>query len=189
MTSPFEAFASRPRPPEGELLRAAVGQEGDRLRKLLATVAPDALSRDQVQAEVNGNLWMLAPDAFRYFLPAFLTLAGQHYDSLGYFVAELIGALTEPTRDDVVQALDRAAQIPASMGLSPDTLRQLRQQQLEWFDSGTPQVIYRERMTGLSDAERAAIVSFLATVRDTHADDFPFNEPQTAIDRMSKASG
>src|SRR5262249_42361433 len=112
-----------------------------------------------------------------------------HYDSLGYFVAELISALTEPTRNDVVQALDRAAQVPAAMGLSPETLRQLRQQQLEWFDSGTPLAIYRERMVDLSDAERAAIIGFLATIRDTHPDDFPFNEPQIAIDRMSQASG
>lgn len=186
MTDIFFAFASRRRPPHNRLLRPEVGADGGRLRTLLATVTPDALSRDQVQAEVNGNLWMLGPDAFRYFLPAFLMLAVQHYDRLGYFVAELIGALTEPTRDDIIQALDRAAQIPASIGLSPDTQRQLRQQQLEWFDSGTPLAIYRERMADLSDAERDAITGVLATLRDTHPGDFPFNEPQTAIDRLNR---
>ena len=96
---------------------------------------------------------MLTPEAFRYFLPAFLNLGVESYDLLANFVAELIGALTKPTRDDVLQSLDLAAQVPSGMGLSPDTLRDLRQQQLEWFDSGKPLATYRERIDGLSAHE------------------------------------
>ncbi|MGO9164890.1 MAG: hypothetical protein ACLP7J_30040 [Streptosporangiaceae bacterium] len=183
MTRFFPAFASRARPPDSDFLMATVGAEGNRLRALLAVTDPAGLSADQVRADVEGNLWMLAPEAFRYFLPAFLNLAVEHYDSLGNFAAELIGALTEPLRADVLQALDRAAQIPAEMGLTPDTLRQLRQQQLDWYDSGTPLATYQERIADLSAAEAEAILDFLATIRDTHGEDFPFDEPQVAIDR------
>ncbi len=179
----FPAFASRIRPPDSELLRPAVGADGDRLRGLLEMTAPTDLSVGNIRAEVEGNLWMLAPDAFRYFLPAFLNLALEHYDSLGNFVAELIGTLTEPSRTDVLQALDHAAQIPASMGLAPDTLRQLRQQQLDWYDSGMPLATYQERLASLSAAEAEAILAFLVAIRDDHGEDFPFNEPQVAIDR------
>ena len=189
MTNYFQAFASRARPPDGDLLKAEVGDEGDRLRAVLAMTDPADLSADQIHAEVAGNLWMLAPEAFRYFLPAFLNLAVARYDVLGIFVAELMGALTEPARGDVTQAFDGAARIPAEMGLTPDTLRQLRQQQLDWYDSGAPLASYQERMAGLSATEAETIVSFLATIRDTHGRDFPFNEPQVAIDRFNACRG
>jgi hypothetical protein len=183
MTRFFPAFASRSRPGEDQLLGPTVGADGDRLRALLAATAPADLSPDDVRAEVDGNLWMLSPEAFRYFLPAFLNLAVERYKSVGNFVAELIGALTEPSRDDVVQALDRAAQIPPGIGLTPDTLRQLQQQQLDWYDSGTPLATFHERVVDLSPAESNAILDFLTATRDAHGDDFPFHEPQVAIDR------
>jgi hypothetical protein len=179
----FPAFASRGRPRDSELLSADVGAEGDGLRVLLAVTDPAEVSVDAVRAEVDGNLWMLAPEAFRYFLPAFLNLAVERYDSLRTFTGELIGALTEPSRADVVQALDRAEQIPADIGFTPETMRELRRQQLEWYDSGTPLASYQERIAGLSPAEGAAILDFLRTIRDGHGEDFPFDEPQVAIDR------
>jgi hypothetical protein len=179
----FPAFASRPRPSDSQLVGPAVGTDGDRLRALLARTAPADLSTDAIRAVVEGNLWMLAPEGFRYFLPAFLSLVVEHYDALGSFASELLGALTEPSRDDVVQALDRAARIPAGLGFTAETMRQLRQQQLEWFDSGTPLAAYQKRVEDLSPEEGAAILDFLATIRDIHGRDFPFDEPQVAIDR------
>ena len=165
------------------MLGADVGAEGDGLRGVLTVTDPADLSLDKVRAEVEGNLWMLAPEAFRYFLPAFLNLSVEHYDSLRNFVAELIGALTEPTRADVLQALNYAAQIPGGMGLTSETLRQLRQQQLDWYDSGKPLATYQERIADLSSAEGEAILDFLVAIWDVHGEDFPFNEPRIAIDR------
>jgi hypothetical protein len=179
----FQAFAARFRPPDNYLLEHNVGADGDLLRSLLAVTEPNNLAAGQVRTTVEGNLWMLTPETFRYFLPAFLSLTVEHYDSLRNLVFELIGALTEPTRDDVLQALDRAAQIPVNMGFTAETLRHLRQQQLDWFDSGKPLATYRERVTGLSGRESAAIADFLVAIRDAHAEDFPFREPQIAIER------
>ena len=69
------------------------------------------------------------------------------------------------------------------MGLDSETLQQLRQQQLEWFDSGEPLTTFRDRVAGLSADEDAAILDFLATIRDDHAEEFPFHEPEIAIER------
>jgi len=184
MNNFFPAFADHPRPSDACLLDTSVGAVGDRLRSLLATTTPADLSADHVRAEVEGNLWMLAPETFQYFLPAFMSLAVERYDSFVNFVPELVSALTEPTRDDVLQALDRLALIPGGIGLTPDVLFHLRQQQLEWYDSGKPLTTYRDRVVGLSAVERNAILDFLAAIRDTHGSDFPFNEPQIAIDRL-----
>lgn len=184
MTDFFPAFASCPRPPDSGLVVQSSGADGNALRSLLAATAPADLLPSEVRVEVTGNLWMLAPEAFRYFLPAFLQLSVDHYDSLGIFVSELVGALTEPSRDDMVQSLDRAAQIPAPTGLAPEIMQQLRQQQLEWFDSGAPLAKYRERIGALSASERMAVLDFLATIRESHGADFPFDELQIAIDRL-----
>jgi hypothetical protein len=103
----FNTFASRPRPLASQILRSAVNYNGDRLRQLLATKTSTELSVYDLRTEVEGNLWMLAPEAFRYFLPAFLYVSLESYPSVSIFVSELVGALTEPSRTDVVEALDR----------------------------------------------------------------------------------
>lgn len=179
----FSAFASRLRLSDNQLLLSAAGAEGDGLRVLLAATAPGSLSPDQIRTEVEGHLWMLTPEAFRYFLPAFLNAGVQHYSSLGNFVTELIEALTEPSPDDVQEALDRVAQIPAGMGLTPNTLALLKQQQLDWYDSGMPLARFTARVHGLSLTEGTAVLAFLIAIRNAHGEDFPFHEPQIAIDR------
>jgi hypothetical protein len=184
MTVPdfFPAFAARVRPPSAQLLRSSVGGDGDRLRALLASRDPRTLSPSEIRTVVESNLWMLAPDAFRYFLPAFLHAAHAHYDTLSVFASELIGALTPPNRDDVVQALDTAAKVPAGLGLTPDVMSSLREQQLAWFDSGTPEAIFQERFAHLTAAEGAAILGFFAALRDAHGADF-FGDLELAIER------
>jgi hypothetical protein len=179
----FAAFAARPRPADSGLLEETVGTEGAGLRALLAATGREDLSPQAIHKDVEGNLWMLTADAFRYFLPAFLDAGVEHYELLGNFVAELISALTEPTLEDIQKALDDLSQIPEGIGLAPDTLRDLRRQQLEWYNSGTPVKKFRARVDGLSAAEGAAILAFMEKIRDAHGEDFPFDEPQLAIDR------
>jgi hypothetical protein len=152
----------------------------------LAGTKPGDLSADAVHSEVEGKLWMLDPEAFLYFLPAFLHLGVVCYDRLVTFVAELVDALTEPTRDDIVEMLDSIAEIPPGIGLAPETLQELRRQQLMWFDSGGPVATYRERISALSAGERAAVLEFLETIRDAHGEDFPHDELQIAIDRLNR---
>lgn len=177
------AFTARPRPAGDRLIEPTVGPEGDATRARLAATAAEPLSPEVIRAELEGQLWMMTPEAFRYFLPAFMAAGIEHYPALVAFVAELVGALTEPSREDVVASLDRLAQIPVDLGLPPTTLGLLREQQLAWFDSGAPRAQFAARVADLTAAEGAAIHAFLAAIRDAHGADFPFGEPQLAIDR------
>ncbi|HYK05860.1 MAG TPA: hypothetical protein VE974_29210 [Thermoanaerobaculia bacterium] len=179
----FDAFAARPRPPADQLLRPSVTHDGERVHELLRARTPAELSANDLRTEVEGSLWALSPDAFRYFLPAFLHAALESYESLSVFASELVGALTEPSRADVVESLDRLARLPSGVGLPPDTAELLRKQQLEWFDSGVPAAMFNERVNSLTPAEGAAILAFFEAFQAAHGDDFPFGELQTAIDR------
>jgi hypothetical protein len=178
----FDAFASRPRPLASQILRPAVSHDGDRVRELLATKTSTELSVYEIRIEVEGNLWMLAPEAFRYFLPAFLHASLESYSSVSVFVSELVSALIEPSRTDVVEALDRAARIPPGLGLPAD-MTELRKQQLEWFDSGTPTAIFHERVDSLTPTEGGAILAFFVALQEAHGADFPFGELEIAVDR------
>ncbi|MFP4120826.1 MAG: hypothetical protein ACLFWI_07405 [Coleofasciculus sp.] len=166
-----------------QILRSAVNYNGDRLRELLATKTSRELSVYDLRTEVEGNLWMLAPEAFRYFLPAFLYASLESYASLSIFVSELVGALTELSRTDVVEALDRATRLPSGLGLPDDMTELLRKQQLEWFDSGTPLAIFHERFDSLTSAEGGAILDFFVVLQEAHGADFPFKELEIAVDR------
>jgi hypothetical protein len=179
----FNAFASRPRPAAANILVPAANDEGGKLRTVLAGTTSAELSLSAIRDEVAGRLGMLTPEAFRYFLPAFMSAGISEYASLDTFVAELVTALTEPMLNDVHQALDRVARIPPEMGLSLDVFELLKQQQMEWYEGGGPQALFASRTEGLSPSEGAAILAFLVAIRDAHGEDFPLGDPQVAIDR------
>jgi len=179
----FDAFASRSQPLTNHILLPDVSDDGDRLRELLAATTPRELSEYEIRTEVEGNLWMLAPEAFRYFLPAFLHASLQFYASVNLFVSELVGALTKPAHKDVEEALDRVDQIPPDLGFPNDMMELLREQQLEWIDSGIPLAIFHERFDSLTSQEGAAILAFFEALQEAHGADFPFDELKIAIDR------
>jgi hypothetical protein len=157
--------------------------EGNQLRELLAMKTPAELTVHELRTITESNLWMLTPKAFLYFLPAFLHASLVSYESVSVFASELIGALTKPSRKDIVDGLDQVAQIPSELGFPDDMIELLRKQQLEWFDSGTPVAIFHERFDNLTEAEGAAILSFLVAFQEAHGANFPFGELETAIDR------
>lgn len=183
----FNAFASRPRPPATQIIRPVVSHyEGDHLRELLATKTSTELTEladYDLRTVVEGSLCMLTPEAFLYFLPAFLHASLESYDSVSVFASALIGALTEPSRTDVVEALDQLARFPSELGLPDDMIELLRKQQLEWFDSGTPTAIFHERFDNLTHAEGAAILAFFIAFQEANGANFPFDELETAVDR------
>jgi hypothetical protein len=150
----------------------------------LADRAVEDVSVHEVNTVFEGNLWALTPEAFRYFLPALMHACVASYGSVSVFAAELVGALTKPTREDVLSTLDRLGQLPPGISLGdPATAGILRQQQLEWFDSGAPTAVFHDRVDGLTAAEGLAVLSFLESLRDRYGTHFPFGELDAAIDR------
>ena len=127
---------------------------------------------------------MFNREAFLHYLPALMSFALYDYKAVSVFASELLGALTRPSRDDVVASLDRLGQLPPELGLSdPAIAEPLRRQQLEWFDSGTPTAIFDERFGDLTPAEGGAILAFLEAFGEQHGENFPFDEVDTAIER------
>jgi len=180
----FDAFASRTRPSPDQLIRSTVEpDEGAKLRELLAARTSTELSNYEMRTVVEGNLWALTPDAFLYYLPAFLSACLQSYASVSVLASELIDALTKPARIDIIESFDRLADQPPGLGLPEETIELLRKQQLEWFDSGKPRAVFHERFDDLTDAEGAAILAFFDAFRQVRGADFPFEELEVAVDR------
>jgi len=180
----FGAFQSHPHPAAADIVRQEVTAGGDRVRDALAEKPAPEVTVHDVNAVFEGNLWMLTPAAFLHYLPALMDLSLTRYGQVSIFASELIGALTEPSRDDVVASLDRLEDLPPELRLSdPAVSGELRRQQLEWFDSGTPSGIFHERVDGLSADEGGAVLAFLEAFREQHGENFPFGELDAAIDR------
>ncbi len=179
----FEPFRSRSHPSADQILRSTVAYGGTELKRLLAECSSNSLSNPDIRTVIGGNLWMLTPEAYSYFLPAFMRASLKSYQSLSIFVSEFLGSLTKPTREDIEEGINRLSSIPDKVGLSEETLEKLREQQMEWYESGTPGAIFHQRATGFTHTEGKAVLTFLETLRKTHGEDFPFDEIDEAIDR------
>src|SRR5688572_6672664 len=127
----LDAFATRPRPAPGQLVRPRSGEDGNRVREVLAGRTVSEVTVEDLREVLEGSLWALTPAAFRYYLPAFMDLALTHYASVSVFASELVDALTEPSRDDVVASLDRLGGLPSGVApVDPAAVELVREQQL-----------------------------------------------------------
>ncbi len=179
----YDAFAKRPRPEANQILRHGVAR-GDELRNFLVGKTSETLTAEDIRTEVEGYLSLLSPEAFLYFLPAFLHASLAHDDIVSVFSSGLIGVLTKPNSQDGIDALDRLREILSeATGLTDDTLNQIEKQQSEWFSSTIPETIFHERFNNLTHDEGAAILAFLIAFEKDFGMDFPFDELKTAIDR------
>ncbi|MFP4415048.1 hypothetical protein [Coleofasciculus sp.] len=179
----FNAFAARQKPLNTQILvpEPRVQYECSKLGQFLATMTPIELTAYQLRYEIGDDLLMLTPEAFLYFLPAFLYLSLKSYESVDFFVDVLISTLTKPSRPDIVEKYDYLAK--CSPGLPDDMLELLREQQLESFDSGESLATFHERFDSLTSEEGKAVLAFLVTLKEYYNKDFPFGELDKAIDR------
>lgn len=180
----FGAFGSRLRPAPSQTVRPDVHDDSKLLAEFLAAKTSDGLSAANIGSEIQGNLRMLAPEAFHYFLPAFLYATINSYALLRDFAAELVETLTEPRRQDVIESFQRMERAPQELRFPQETIALLRKQQLEWFDSGAPTSVFHERFDDLTQAEGGVISAFLDWLKATHGADFPFAELESAADRF-----
>jgi hypothetical protein len=172
----FLAFAGRPRPASAGLLDAVNGHpERERARDLLSKRRPSELSVHDLRDVVGGNLGLLTPEAFLYFLPAFLAAIDADYPALTVIAYELVDQLAPPARGDVVEDYERlrrnvregGADLPEAM------VEMLRSQALQLVDSGMAQQRFAARFGGIAPEEARAILTFLRRLRDRYGADFP----------------
>src|SRR4051794_28802092 len=102
----FAAFASRPAPQAGEIVRPGAEAEADRLRDGLSATSVHAVTVADVNNVFEGRLLALTPKAFLYYLPALMDISLQQYSAVSVFASGLVGALTRPSRYDVVASLE-----------------------------------------------------------------------------------
>ena len=177
------AFTSRSKPALSAVFTPDMVEADSLLRARYSDLSPSTLSVDDVTSVFEGNLWSLAGPVFLYFLPAFMRLCLVDYPALTVFAGELIGALTEPSRQDVSAAFELLDSLPPKSLRNPGLTNELRSRQLEWFDSGAPNALFVARFDDVLPAEGAAIVIFLERFRRAHSDDFPFDEIDLAMTR------
>jgi hypothetical protein len=180
----FSAFAGRNRPAASDVLEAVEGHpERQRARDLLAGRRPAELTAAELQNTVAGNLALLKPGAFLYFLPAILTAVLTDYQALTVIASELLGELTPPSRRDVEADYDRLLRNSraSGVGLSDEAIKVLRSRAIQRIDSGAPTRRFTERFEGISEQEAGAILAFLCRLRDLYGADFPDGAVDKAI--------
>jgi hypothetical protein len=180
----FSAFASRPRPATIDLLDSVNGHpEREQARDLLSARQPSELSVEELRDTVGGNLGLLKPDAFLYFLPAFLAAITADYPALTLITSELLGQLVPPTRDEVLARYERMRLSSRVSGVGPpvEMVEMLRLQALQLVDSGILARRFAARFDAITPEEARAILVFLLRLRERYDDDFPGGILDTAI--------
>lgn len=179
----FSAFSSRPRPAPTALLDAVNGHpERERARDLLSARRPSELSVAELRDIVGGNLGLLTPDAFLYFLPAFLAAITADYPALTVITSELLSQLTPPVRDEVAARYERLRRNnPSGVGLPEETFEILRSQARQLIDSGILARRFAARFDGIGSQEARAIIAFLHRLRERYGEDFPGGALDAAI--------
>ncbi len=180
----YLAFNSRIEPIKNEIFREGVIEKSTELQNLLSHTKPRELLPIHLQNNVSGNLSMLSPEAFLYFLPSFMSNSLIHFDTLSVFAEELISALEKPEREDIEKSFNQLEKFTNNFTFSRGLSENLKNEQLKWFDTGFPTNIFNERFAEISKEEGNTILKFLNIFQERHGSDFPFKEPKIAIERF-----
>lgn len=101
------------------------GVESQRLRTLLAGRKWNKLTLDDLQV-VPGSILLLTPDAFKYYLPAYLLAIIHDYDKAGSAVDSVISKIIDPNNDVIPIDALKALKTDATTGISKEELEQVK---------------------------------------------------------------
>lgn len=150
------------------------------------TEALERLARDTAWIDLPhdvlcGNplaLALMTPEAFAWFLPAYLVMSITLYTETDTLTTTIITCLTPPDDDDAAQFAALAEDMRA-LGIDDvdDTWEGSAEE-----DAGVLQ-LFMERVALLTDAEKAAVRDYLEYIDTAHGADFPVFGPKQALDR------
>lgn len=177
------AFGHRTKPDRHQLLVSdALDPEREPLEALLAAKSPWELTPTEIRDVISGNLWMLTPAAFHYYLPAFLAAMLRDDGNLGLFSDEMVDSLTRPEVGDADLLLERfGGQSEVSFVSSLGSIYH------EWYTSGWPETLFLHRYGTLTDAEKHAVLVSIERFRELYGDDYPDDELGEVIARYWEA--
>ncbi len=135
-----DAFADTPYPGDARIVKS--GQAGEEVRQAFRGKSWQHLSVNQLTYH-HVDLPVLTPEAFRFYLPAFMTAVLQHHDHVGTMPINVIHSLTPPDANMVSQLVEK----------------QLDTQKYEKVQD------FLARVSAFTGKERAAIRVFLESYR------------------------
>jgi len=133
----------------------------------------------EVLIENTGALAFFTPEAFRYYLPAYILVALSLYEDANTIPSDLVSALTLPTEHDTALVREVLARVPGSAVEALEEADALAQ----FYRSGAAERRFADRVTGLSPAQATSIRKALEYLRDAYGQDFPILGPQVALER------
>jgi hypothetical protein len=137
----------------------------------------------------NSALSFMTPEAFRFYLPAYLSIVINKFDKTDILPDNIVLTLTLPVQSDSLHKLNIIQQHSRNYlhGTNPisNELQEIINQILIDEMSNSNQRVHRffERVSGFNQQQCQAIRYFLEYLSSEKQDDFIHNEPQVAIDR------
>lgn len=175
-TQAINSFRDLPHPEAGNIV---IDDSGDHLEcnQVKENFLPYSWQALPLEIMKNNDsaLSFLTPEAFRYYLPAYLVASLNYFEELDTIPLNIVHYLTLPVEVDPILKLEflRNKEGP---GLS-----ELLQRELEQTDLRVHR--FFERMAGFSVQQSATIKNFLAYLHEHHHTYFDLGEPGTAINR------
>lgn len=130
----------------------------------------------------NVAVSFFTPQAFQYYLPAYLIAVVEYYEDTDVLPDVVVSVLTLPDEGDVIEKIEYFQSNPELAG--SDELRQVITDTLQKQKTTTGSHVHEfyQRLSGFSAEQGHAVKLFLTYLIDEHADDF-FSGPQDALDR------
>lgn len=126
----------------------------------------------------NSALSFLTPEAFRFYLPAYLSIVIQEFEKTDVLPEVTVQYLTLPVEADDLSKLNYLQQESNEIQLD------LNQFLIEEISRSNKKVHrFMERMSGLNQQQGQAIRYYLEYLKSEKSDYFFSNEPEVAIER------
>ena len=122
----------------------------------------------------TSSLCFMTPVAYLYYLPAYMLASIEDYEESDLIPDNLVSDFTLPKQ----QELDELSAFIYNITQNEKDITRFNiDEEKAWFT---------ERTNSFSDEQKNAIYQYLKYLNDEHAEDYPDNEPQVAIDRYWK---
>lgn len=130
----------------------------------------------------NSALAFMTPQAFRFYLPAYLSIVIREFEEADVLIDNTVFDLTLPVEADSLNKLNIIQN--SNSPLSDENQDMISQILIDELSYSTQKVHrFIERMSGFNQQQGQAIRYFLEYLNFEKQDDFLNNEPQVAIER------
>ncbi len=168
-------FPAAPTPPADELVTDTSGEAVEIKKAFLRQIWTDVPK--ETLAYHHSAIAYFTDRAFRYYLPAFLTLMLEDMDAADMLTTSLIRHLTLPTQVETM----RLVRFTNQSGLNSKGIQEFLLQELK--ESTRNVHLFISRMHLLNKEQGSCVHTFLRVMNDEHPEYYAESEPLTAVER------